>query len=488
MAGTGSLIYYGGKMSHFLWVEDFAGTTLRDTTVNVFGELLPNQEIPETKKEVKQLLRKLGVFVELSFLGGLDFIRNPQKLSQVDYIILDIWLDVKIRADKDENNWLPQILQEYYGYEPQSNAAANEKSLTEAKKELFNFAGYQLYVELVMEHGFPKDHILFCSDNADEQKNTQDIFKRAKIELPLLLSKDEKANVQAWIRKRRENPYYVLRRGIINGCQYVQALLKEQPEATIQFDEFVKTDNNSQPILVPNMLDYLETLQNILPLRAPKHPQRLYKLFVRSLAHEWDVAQPYLVGKNQDGQLQAFGWIMKNVRNWAVHKNLFENLTEKEVAFLFLINMRAMFQLEIAETKPFEKALLSLFDNPLSQDEMLSIIKYKNLNLAKSYSSLKWKGRDDKDDVVTFVGMLNNLVNRDKISQDEISHSLFQMFWHGLSRARVNNVTTSTERHGKIENAGIWYTFQIHDYGSAHPNSFLFQLARHIYSKSKLGG
>lgn len=55
---------------------------------------------------------------------------------------------------------------------------------------------------------------------------------------------------------------------------------------------------------------------------------------------------------------------MKNVRNWAAHKNIFENLTEKEVAFLFLINMRSMFQLNAI--LPFEKALLSLFDNPLS--------------------------------------------------------------------------------------------------------------------------
>jgi hypothetical protein len=170
-------------MSHFLWVEDFAGPTLRDTTVNVFGELLQNKDIPDTKKEVKELLRKQGVFVELSFLGGLDFIRHSQRRSQVDYIILDIWLDVKIRGDKDENNWLPQILQEYYGYEPQSdNNEADEKALNEAKKKLLEVAGYQLYVELVMEHGFPKEHILFCSDHGPEQKSIQALFKQAKIE------------------------------------------------------------------------------------------------------------------------------------------------------------------------------------------------------------------------------------------------------------------------------------------------------------------
>jgi len=470
-------------MSQFLWVEDFGDVDVDATATSVFGGILANQSIPDNEFGLRKLLANQGVLLKLDFVEALEFIRNPEQLLRIDYIILDIWLpvDTTKNTTAETGEYLQTLLQRYHA------------DTQTACKELEKMAGYQLYVELIMEIGFPKEHILFCSNHAEELSSIGKAFGEAKLKLPDILTKQKEediATVQTWVRERRENPYYVLRRGILNGCQYVQALLKEQPEAAIQFDEFVKTDNNSPPrtISVPEMLDYLESLQNILPLRHPDHPQRLYKLFVRSLAFEWDVAQPYLVGRNQDGQLQAFGWIMKNVRNWAVHKNLFENLTEKEVAFLFLIDMRAMFQLEITETKFFEKALLSLFDSPLSQDEMLSIIKYKNLNLAKSYSSLKWKGRDDKDDVVTFVGMLNNLVNRDKISQDEISHSLFQMFWHGLSRARVNNVTTSTERHGKIENAGIWYTFQIHDYGSAHPNSFLFQLARHIYSESKLGG
>ena len=469
-------------MSQFLWVEDFEENhSVKSHTDFVFGELLQDiesEQRPTDKEKMRFLLEELGVFLELTFADGLEFIYDPKNLLKVDYVILDVQLAIAESADEDYEH-LPSIL-EYYEKEE------------EPRTELKMVAGYQLYIELIINLGFPKEHILLCSNHANHLQSLADAFDKAKMRLPKIPTKEDtdKNFVRQWVRERRENPYYVLRRGILNGCQYVQALLKEQPEAAIQFDEFVKTDNNSPPrtISVPEMLDYLESLQNILPLRHPDHPQRLYKLFVRSLAFEWDVAQPYLVGRNQDGQLQAFGWIMKNVRNWAVHKNLFENLTEKEVAFLFLINMRAMFQLEITETKSFEKALLSLFDSPLSQNEMSSIIKYKNLNLAKSYSSLKWKGRDDKDDVVTFVGMLNNLVNRDKISQDEISHSLFQMFWHGLSRARVNNVTTSTERHGKIENAGIWYTFQIHDYGSAHPNSFLFQLARHIYSESKLGG
>jgi len=37
-------------MSHFLWVEDFAGSTLKSATEAVFGELLKHQSVPDTEQ------------------------------------------------------------------------------------------------------------------------------------------------------------------------------------------------------------------------------------------------------------------------------------------------------------------------------------------------------------------------------------------------------------------------------------------------------
>jgi hypothetical protein len=290
-----------------------------------------------------------------------------------------------------------------------------------------------------------------------------------------------------WLDSKHSDTYLTLRRGIIEGCRYILSQLDSHPAAEIlQFNRFLKQGNAEK--MVNDMRDYLTILQNFLQIRQPddKQKRNFYKLFVRTLAHEWEAAEPSLIAQTEDKPLQMFGWIMKNVRNWATHKSVFENMTEKEVAFLFLINMRSMFQLDTAQTLPFEEALLRLFAQPLSQANRLNLIDDNRLNLAKSYSSLKKKVKNDKEDAVTFRGMLNNLVNQDKISSQEISYRLLQMFWHGLSWVKVQNVTTSTDRRSRIENAGIWYTFQLHHYGKDNPNSFLFQLARHIYSDSKL--
>ena len=330
MVGTSSLIRYGGKMSNFLWVEDFGGSTLRDTTVNVFGEMLQNKDIPETKKEVKNLLRKDGVFVELSFLGGLDFIRNPQKLFQVDYIILDIWLDVKIKSDKDENNWLPQILQEYYGYKPQPNdEAISEKSLTEAKKKLLNVAGYQLYVELVMEHGFPKDHILFCSDHADQQKSIEADFKQAKIEFPLLFSKDDKSKVQAWVRERREKPYSVLRRGILNVLDDIEG------NANFNLTEPFKKD---VPVNKDSFLDGLRFMLSSPRVPSEDKRQQLFRTLCDYLTKYFDKK-----GKQKPKEYFFPSYL---IRNWVAHNILTHSqseLSEPDVAFLFILVMKAMF-------------------------------------------------------------------------------------------------------------------------------------------------
>lgn len=465
-------------MSQFLWVEDFGDVDIDATTTSVLGEILDHQNIPNNQFRLRKFLANQGVLLKLEFVEALEFIGDPEQLLRIDYIILDIWLpvDTTKNTSVETGEYLQTLLQRYH--------VEQQIACTQLEK----MAGYQLYVELIMELGFPKEHILFCSNHAEELSSISKAFGEAKLKLPDIPTKQREediATVQTWVKNCRDNPYSKLRRGILNGCQYIQSLLNDPQQAVIQFSDFIKADNG-RTITVQEMLDYLETLQNILPLRKPKHPQRLYKLFVRSLAHEWEAAQPHLVGKTQDGQLQAFGWIMKNVRNWAAHKHLFENLTEKEVAFLCLINLRAMFQLGSDEIMPFEKALLSLFGHPLSEEKMSTLITNNGLNLAKSYSLLKGRIRNDKDDAVTFAGMLNNLVNRGIISSEEMSHRLLQMFWHGLSWARVQNVTTSTGRHDGIENAGIWYTFQLHDYGSARPNSFLFQLARHIYLDSQL--
>jgi len=74
------------------------------------------------------------------------------------------------------------------------------------------------------------------------------------------------------------------------------------------------------------MRDYVEVLEKFLPLREPNNKTSLYKLFIRTLTHEWEASDPK--------KIKGLAWIMKNTRNWIAHNsNLFNALDEQMLAY-----------------------------------------------------------------------------------------------------------------------------------------------------------
>ncbi|HEW98333.1 MAG: hypothetical protein DRR16_29630 [Candidatus Parabeggiatoa sp. nov. 3] len=459
-----------------IWIEDFGEVKEpEDSLVSAIFQDLLGQKILYDKwsdagimledepQALLEFCQKYSISHEIILCRHYhDFeetIAEYELLQDIDVILIDINLSAGVDPDKP----LPA------GYE-------HEKG------------GFYIYNSLIRE-GFPNDSICFLTG----EKNSSLIpFEQQceKIYMPKPQSFEktdsEYARLRAWLNEKQANRYFTLRRGIIEGCRYILSQLESRSATeVIKFNQFLEQGNADE--MDNDMRDYLKIVQNFLPLRQPKDKHHIYKLFIRTLAHEWEMAKPALVGGAEERQLQTFGWIMKNVRNWAAHTNLFENIEEKYIAFLFLLNMRSLFQLNATQILPFEKALLlTFFDNPLSQQDLSSLIDEKSLNLATSYSLLKKQIKSDKEDAVTFAAMLNNLINSDQILQQDIGSRLLQMFWHGLSPARVQNVVSSKTVEGRIKNAGIWYTFKLHHYAKDNPETFLSHLARHIYSDSHL--
>jgi uncharacterized protein YifE (UPF0438 family) len=167
-------------MSQFLWIEDFENNP-KAATENVFNSILHDAKIPDTKEEIKAFLKKPNyrVLTELTFWDGWQFIHDSQQLSQVDYILLDIDLNVLSDGDEEEEDLL-EILKRYE-YQPSENKEQDTRSYLTATQNLKKVAGYQLYVALVMELGFPKEHILFCSNHGEEMRKIQEAFITAKM-------------------------------------------------------------------------------------------------------------------------------------------------------------------------------------------------------------------------------------------------------------------------------------------------------------------
>ena len=467
-------------MSYFLWIEDFENSA-KVTATEVLGGIAADAQLfSDNKQQLKRDLKVHGIYIELSFQDGLGFIR--QNLNQIDYIILDIDLAAYSKGN-DINTDVLALLEIFQDYKKPANEIEEERLLNEECAKLKALAGYYLYTELVVELGFPKQHILFCSNHGENSVSTRDAFKAAKIALPTIYEKSA-PEVQEWVKARHENPYSRLRRGIIEGCKYLKILTEDK----LRFNGFIK--DPEKQISPADLHDYLEVLENFLPLSpCDSKSSNLYKLFIRILAHEWEAAEPKQVSQKER---YAFAWIMKITRNWLAHSKVFEQLTPQDVAYLFIVNMRAMFDLG-HELLPYEKHLLILFKDVLSVEDFNNKVGYnpkrkddrnptgRDIPLTENYGLLLSKTGNTWQ-AINFHDALNNLQkNKDKdIDNAFFIKGLYQSFWFLTSSGGVY-IPENKEQLKTF--AVLNYQFKYFDY--RQPN-YLFELARHIYNRSFL--
>ena len=349
------------SMSQFLWIESTTPNTLKTDTENIFGKLINRSVIPDNQLQIQHILQEYGIFVTFTFLESLEFIYDPHQLSQIDYVILD--LEIPLHLVSEKNPILVKILKSYYDYKPQpKNQVIDNNNFIAAQEKLIPVTGYQLYIELVRELGFPKEHILFCTHDIAQQIAIRRIFKHAKIELPLLLAKTDKLQLRLWIQKKKENSYSILRRAIIMGCQHLRARLKAEPPNAIHKLFRIDYDSSLPPLTPKDLDDYLNILPTLLPLRCPPNPQVFYELFIKHLALKWDNIDTYHHQRltTQPHHQYSFNWIRKCAKKWLNHTASFKQFSEQDLGFFFLITMRVMFKL--AETTPaYEQMLLKLF-------------------------------------------------------------------------------------------------------------------------------
>jgi hypothetical protein len=360
-------------MIHFLWVEDFEGDNFKSYTECLFSNFLPKTEIPDGHGELKQFLQPYGIFLETHFLDALEFIRDGDKLFKIDFIILDI--DLPIAQYEDDNNYLPEILARYQNDE----------------QALRKVAGYQLYIELVIELGFPKQRILFCSNHADYLNAILEAFDNAKINLPnqpcldadehKIATKADSVFLQKWVQNAQNNAYLSVRRGIVEYCQYLRTITRKGE--ILQFELFL---DENRKLSFSDMRIYLEVLQSLLPLReheipSNKNKRQLYKIFLRTLAHQWDAVTHE---KNiADPALLSYFTVMKTLRNWLSHiDDKLDKIDEKLLAFLFIVNMRAMYGEKI--NIDLENQLLELIGQPaayINPDQLQRHLYYSYQNV-----------------------------------------------------------------------------------------------------------
>jgi hypothetical protein len=490
-------------MSHFLWIEDFDGVEAKRLSRNVFSEILSdfysikNTGIDETNNVIFKKLEKNDIYIEENFEKGLKYIRN--NLSKIDYIILDINLPIT----RKESAEAKEFLNRFYDYNDNKDGTTNIDLLNKKCEEFRLNSGFYLFTELVCEFGFPKNHIIFYSNHGNDEDTIKINFKKAGITLPDIYLKDYEKNeedyekgekdqkIRKWVKDCYENPYSRLRRGIIEACgdDGLKKLAKD--ENNLQINDYAKDKISSTDII-----NYLDTLSQLLPIREPDDLNLKYRIFLRTLAHEWDVCNiPNEYRRGEKHSASTFVEIMTKVRNWVAHDKLLEQhwvtpdkllkeLNEEIISFLFMVNMRAMFRLD-NNVQKYELKLLncistSPFPDAINDQKIIKAEEYvddlllnnmTNVRLdnniySRDYLDKKGNPRTDKFDKKYFNLKINCLHNEKKNINLKYGYQqlLLQYFF-------VSHLKNNSDWLKNIRNI-------------QEGEEFLPTLARHIYHRS----
>jgi hypothetical protein len=341
---------------NILWIEDFGGRLDPGTaTLSLMFQNLINFD--NWDEDEFSLLSKPGdlesffkensalhcVYLCRHYFDYVEFKKNNELAKSIDTVIIDIRLDNNV------------------------DLSLSIPSSSHTKAKFHEEAGFYIFNDLV-HLGFPAEKMCFMTG----EKNSLSGFKKQceDIYIPEVVgfekSDAEYGKLRQWV-KERESDYAILRRGIIEGCNFLKSHI-EKDDDNIQFRDFIKIENNQPTIEIPStdIKNYLDALSQFLAIKEPNDQSATnmqYRLFLRTLVHEWEEnIEPNSLKKHGKDlskihDIHTFAWLMKMARNWVSHANLLEPLNPQIIAFLFLVHMRAMFKLPKA-IQPYERILL----------------------------------------------------------------------------------------------------------------------------------
>ena len=477
---------------NIVWVEDFGGAQPlpadSKTLISLFQGLLGREIFVKEWDDDDDLLAEpdmLSGFFEKHSNHKVILLRDVfeylERVGKADIASHDLFaIDINLERNIDFSRELPSGMGEL------------DKAMFHRK------AGFYIYNHLIRK-GVPAANICLLTGEQGSTVEFNTHCRDSLIPRPKSCEKSDGgfAEFRGWLNGHQEDRYLALRRAVIEGCDYLKERVLAD-ESAIQFRAFVGPGREVTP---EDMCDYLDILRQFLPasaLRDAKGKERLFRLFVRALAHEWESqADPEIPRKVYRGSMEkqvlpALGWIMKNVRNWMSHNSVINQLDEADVAFLFLVNMRAMFRWDFALVKFEIQALMLLKSsdgNSLAALDELAI----QANLVKSYKKVRDLVQDRHvSESRYFASMVNNLAQPGVDNRGvNFVQALYQMFWHGmvppqLGQFKERERTDEKRKQQHYLQMFCNFNFDMSKFcpSADRQKDFLYQLACAIYPRS----
>lgn len=256
-------------------------------------------------------------------------------------------------------------------------------------------AGFYIW-NLLVRNGVPEDSIAFMTGNTDsiQEFNSMCIsssIPRLKDENVFDKSETGYEKFRNWISEKKNSRYIQLRRGILEGIQYhLDSLEKNTSE--ILFNVTVRNDGTAEPVDTDYAGLYLEKLRFYFLKEYVEEPLRMYS-FLTALSSEWersyihssytDTDNPFS-SKRTPPEEKFFHytgfWIMKNLRNAIAHSCLEDSLSERDIAFFFIIAMRTFFKTDLGKVYDYEKILFTAMAEEKILNKSIRELQERSMN------------------------------------------------------------------------------------------------------------
>lgn len=249
-------------------------------------------------------------------------------------------------------------------------------------------AGFAIYVQLI-RCGFPSDNIAFFTGNPKDVDMLVISAKSLGIPVPKSFAKEnekEREKFKEWLKKYLEDDELTLRRGILDGCNWLSAQLREHPETELRINDFSRAEDGE--IDRETLLDWLKVWPKLLPELTSKEKKR-HTSFLFVLSSLWDKKAK---GSTEKG-FNVVPYILTYARNWIAHgKGLHNEISPQCVAFIFLLATRGILRISGDEMLRHEKILLNVFPKgiePNSGVAKLALDRIREVTLSWAQAAIK---------------------------------------------------------------------------------------------------
>jgi hypothetical protein len=369
------------------------------------------------------------------------FINNSSLLSSIDFVILDIdldlWDDIEDLTEERSSEWavLNPLLKDWYEYPGEELNLDDVRILEKTVRE---FAGYHLWTKLVIDRAFPRERVFFASNYMNFWDKINKTFGAAMIDRP---NGDKKSSpsVKEWVRQQSEDPYTVLRRSVIDGCALMAKWILSPPSGQTVFRlprVPLKGGTDIPSLNDDHAKEYLATIPFLLPpvCDDPEAKKTALTVFIRTLTQDFDkvLRTFHSDGAHLDCVEFALCAVLKSVRNWCNHdQGAFVDITEADAAFLFLLAFRFLFRFPSSQIESYEKPLIKglgsnrsakLTESTIGNVYRKSLTSYKEKLRAVETSPLQKE----------FFKMADDLQRENALLSCDLISTLYLVLFHAL--------------------------------------------------------